>query len=56
MNSDPAQIMYRDAFVLATVLGACAELLALNCGKQVHARVFSSMVLGWSLTGFCAAR
>jgi len=40
MNSDPAQIMYRDAFVLATVLGACADLLALNCGKQVHARVF----------------
>ncbi|XP_029129656.1 putative pentatricopeptide repeat-containing protein At1g77010, mitochondrial [Cajanus cajan] len=40
MNSDPSQIMYRDAFVLATVLGACADLLALNCGKQVHARVF----------------
>ncbi|XP_027362651.1 putative pentatricopeptide repeat-containing protein At1g77010, mitochondrial [Abrus precatorius] len=40
MNSDPLQMVYRDAFVLATVLGACAELLALNCGKQVHARVF----------------
>ncbi|XP_027360915.1 putative pentatricopeptide repeat-containing protein At1g77010, mitochondrial isoform X1 [Abrus precatorius] len=40
MNSDPLQMVYRDAFVLTTVLGACAELLALNCGKQVHARVF----------------
>ncbi|CAJ1974340.1 unnamed protein product [Sphenostylis stenocarpa] len=40
MNSDPSQIMYCDAFVLATVLGACADLLAFNCGKQVHARVF----------------
>ncbi|KAK7351073.1 hypothetical protein VNO77_10237 [Canavalia gladiata] len=40
MNSDPSQMVYRDAFVLATVLGACAELLALNSGRQVHARVF----------------
>ncbi|KAK7410648.1 hypothetical protein VNO78_01600 [Psophocarpus tetragonolobus] len=40
MNSDPSQIVYRDAFVLATVLGTCADLLAVKCGKQVHARVF----------------
>ena len=40
MNLDPSQIVYRDAFVLATALGACADSLALNCGKQVHARVF----------------
>ncbi|KAL2338494.1 hypothetical protein Fmac_012940 [Flemingia macrophylla] len=40
MNSYPSQLLHRDAFVLATVLGACADLLALNCGKQVHARVF----------------
>ncbi|KAK7311492.1 hypothetical protein RJT34_09679 [Clitoria ternatea] len=40
MNSDPSQMVFRDAFVLATVLGACADLLALNCGKQVHAHVF----------------
>ncbi|TKY74195.1 putative pentatricopeptide repeat-containing protein mitochondrial [Spatholobus suberectus] len=40
MNSDPQQMMFRDAFVLATALGACADLLALSCGKQVHARVF----------------
>ncbi|KAJ1380310.1 Tetratricopeptide-like helical domain superfamily [Sesbania bispinosa] len=39
MNLDPSEMVYRDAFVLSTVLGACADLLALNCGKQVHARV-----------------
>lgn len=31
---------YRDAFVVSTVLGACADLFALKFGKQVHARVF----------------
>jgi len=40
MNSDPSQVVHRDAFVLATFLGACADLLALDCGKQVHAHVF----------------
>ncbi|XP_061373359.1 putative pentatricopeptide repeat-containing protein At1g77010, mitochondrial [Gastrolobium bilobum] len=40
MSLDPFEMVYRDAFVLATALGACADLLALNCGKQVHARVF----------------
>ncbi|XP_019416162.1 PREDICTED: putative pentatricopeptide repeat-containing protein At1g77010, mitochondrial [Lupinus angustifolius] len=40
MNFDPLEMVYRDGFVMATVLGACADLLALNCGKQVHARVF----------------
>ncbi|KHN46962.1 Pentatricopeptide repeat-containing protein, mitochondrial [Glycine soja] len=40
MNSDPSQEVHRDAFVLATFLGACADLLALDCGKQVHAHVF----------------
>ncbi|RYR05938.1 hypothetical protein Ahy_B06g085760 isoform A [Arachis hypogaea] len=39
MNLDPLEVVHRDSFVLATVLGACAELVALNCGKQVHARV-----------------
>ncbi|KAG8378174.1 hypothetical protein BUALT_Bualt08G0110500 [Buddleja alternifolia] len=28
-----------DPFILATVIGACAELGVLNCGKQIHARM-----------------
>ncbi|RHN41966.1 putative tetratricopeptide-like helical domain-containing protein [Medicago truncatula] len=40
MNLDPLETVHRDAFVLSTVFGACADLFALDCGKQVHARVF----------------
>ncbi|KAK7282664.1 hypothetical protein RIF29_11618 [Crotalaria pallida] len=40
MNFDSSEMVYRDGFVMATVFGVCADLLALNCGKQVHARVF----------------
>ncbi|CAK8567469.1 unnamed protein product [Lathyrus sativus] len=40
MNLDPSEMVHRDAFVLSTVFGACADLFALDCGKQVHARVF----------------
>lgn len=28
-----------DMFVLATVIGACTDLEAVNCGKQIHARI-----------------
>ncbi|RHN69518.1 putative tetratricopeptide-like helical domain-containing protein [Medicago truncatula] len=40
MIFDPLETMHRDAFVLSTVFGACADLFVLDCGKQVHARVF----------------
>ncbi|CAI8600350.1 unnamed protein product [Vicia faba] len=40
MNLDPLETVHRDAFVLSTVFGACADLFALDCGRQVHARVF----------------
>ncbi|KAF7831192.1 putative pentatricopeptide repeat-containing protein [Senna tora] len=39
LNSDPLEVRHRDKFILATVLGACTDLLALNCGKQIHARL-----------------
>ncbi|XP_057448364.1 putative pentatricopeptide repeat-containing protein At1g77010, mitochondrial [Lotus japonicus] len=39
MSLDPLEMVHCDAGVLATVLGACADCFALNCGKQVHARV-----------------
>lgn len=39
LNSDPLEARHRDTFILATVLGACTDLLALNCGKQIHARI-----------------
>lgn len=40
MNLDSSETVHCDAFVLSTVFGACADLFALDCGKQVHARVF----------------
>ncbi|GAU39231.1 hypothetical protein TSUD_396780 [Trifolium subterraneum] len=40
MNLDPLETVHRDAFVLSTVFGVCADLFALDCGKQVHARLF----------------
>lgn len=39
LNSDPSEVLYRDTFVLATVIGACSDLEALDCGKQIHARI-----------------
>ncbi|KAJ8447533.1 hypothetical protein Cgig2_031146 [Carnegiea gigantea] len=38
-NFDPDGAWRRDAFVLATVIGACTDLKAPECGKQIHARV-----------------
>ncbi|KAI4337892.1 hypothetical protein L6164_016258 [Bauhinia variegata] len=39
LNSDPLEVMHRDTFILATVLGACTDLSVLSCGKQIHARI-----------------
>lgn len=33
-----------DAFVLSTVIGACTNLAALDCGKQIHARILVGKV------------
>lgn len=46
-----------DSFVLATVLGACTDLVAFDCGKQIHAQIVLSKievdpVLGSSLINF----
>ncbi|XP_028752753.1 putative pentatricopeptide repeat-containing protein At1g77010, mitochondrial [Neltuma alba] len=40
LNSDPSEARHRDTFILATVIRACTDLLALSCGKQIHARIF----------------
>ncbi|XP_057535683.1 putative pentatricopeptide repeat-containing protein At1g77010, mitochondrial isoform X1 [Amaranthus tricolor] len=29
----------RDPFVLATIFGACTDMMAIDCGKQIHARI-----------------
>ncbi|KAI4318216.1 hypothetical protein L6164_026008 [Bauhinia variegata] len=37
LNLDQLEVMHRDTFIFATILGACTDLLALSCGKQIHA-------------------
>ncbi|XP_010260430.1 PREDICTED: putative pentatricopeptide repeat-containing protein At1g77010, mitochondrial [Nelumbo nucifera] len=54
LSSDPAEPSRSDTFILATVIGACANLAALDCGKQIHTCVIVSgvdfdTVLGSSL-------
>ncbi|XP_056161921.1 putative pentatricopeptide repeat-containing protein At1g77010, mitochondrial [Syzygium oleosum] len=44
MNSDPFERMQGDTFVLATVIGACSDLEAIDCGKQIHARLLIDRV------------
>ncbi|GMH22015.1 hypothetical protein Nepgr_023858 [Nepenthes gracilis] len=39
LNLNPLEVSGRDTFVLATVIGACTSLTALDCGKQIHARI-----------------
>uniref|UniRef100_A0A803M9P2 Pentatricopeptide repeat-containing protein n=1 Tax=Chenopodium quinoa TaxID=63459 RepID=A0A803M9P2_CHEQI len=39
MNFDGAESGKRDPFVLATMVGACTDMMALGCGKQIHARI-----------------
>ncbi|XP_064992065.1 putative pentatricopeptide repeat-containing protein At1g77010, mitochondrial [Musa acuminata AAA Group] len=36
---DGSSSPYSDKFVLTTLLSACAECLAYDCGKQIHARI-----------------
>ncbi|XP_057469365.1 putative pentatricopeptide repeat-containing protein At1g77010, mitochondrial [Actinidia eriantha] len=39
LSSDPCEESRGDTFVLATVIVACTDLAALDCGKQIHARI-----------------
>ncbi|KAJ0086736.1 hypothetical protein Patl1_08198 [Pistacia atlantica] len=39
MDSETFGRLRGDTFVLATVIGACADLAALLCGKQIHSRI-----------------
>lgn len=39
LSSDPVEVSRGDTFVLATVIRACTDLAALNCGKQIHTRI-----------------
>lgn len=39
LSSNPLEESYGDKFVLATVIGVCTDLVALGCGKQIHARI-----------------
>lgn len=39
LSLNPFDVLYRDTFILATVIGACSDLAALDCGKQIHARI-----------------
>ncbi|KAJ9146248.1 hypothetical protein P3X46_028537 [Hevea brasiliensis] len=39
LNLKPLEKSCGDTFVLATVIGACTDLKAIECGKQIHARI-----------------
>ncbi|KAA8538343.1 hypothetical protein F0562_027834 [Nyssa sinensis] len=39
LNSDPHELSRGDTFILATVIGACTDLVALDLGKQIHGRI-----------------
>ncbi|XP_050213376.1 putative pentatricopeptide repeat-containing protein At1g77010, mitochondrial [Mercurialis annua] len=39
LNLNPLDESCGDTFVLASVIGACADLGAVECGKQIHARI-----------------
>ncbi|PON87532.1 Tetratricopeptide-like helical domain containing protein [Trema orientale] len=39
LSSNTLDVSYGDKFVLATVIGVCTDLVALGCGKQIHARI-----------------
>ncbi|KAM2274961.1 hypothetical protein ACFX1S_044704 [Malus domestica] len=59
LNSDALELSSEYKFVLATVVGACADLLALGWGKQIHAHIFIDevefdSVLASSLVNFYA--
>ncbi|WCJ43460.1 Pentatricopeptide repeat (PPR) superfamily protein [Euphorbia peplus] len=39
LNLNPVERLFLDMFVMATVIGACTDLRAVKCGKQIHARI-----------------
>ncbi|KAJ9166731.1 hypothetical protein P3X46_021438 [Hevea brasiliensis] len=39
LNLRPSEKSCGDTFVFATVIGACTDLEAIECGKQIHARI-----------------
>ncbi|KNA25950.1 hypothetical protein SOVF_001660 [Spinacia oleracea] len=39
LNFDAVESGKRDPFVLTTMVGACTDVMALGCGKQIHARI-----------------
>ncbi|KAL9228473.1 hypothetical protein vseg_004053 [Gypsophila vaccaria] len=38
-GGEVGEVGWRDPFILATVMGACADLMAYECGRQIHARI-----------------
>lgn len=59
MNLEPLERKKADLFVLATVIGVCTDMGAVECGKQIHARIITDgiafdSVLSSSLTNFYA--
>ncbi|CAN1175984.1 Putative pentatricopeptide repeat-containing protein At1g77010, mitochondrial [Linum perenne] len=59
LSMDPCEESNSDGFVLATVIGACTDMGAVNCGKQIHARILSygvefDAVMASSLTNLYA--
>lgn len=42
--SNPLEESLVDKFVMATVIGVCTDLVALGCGKQIHARILIDKV------------
>ncbi|PRQ19845.1 putative tetratricopeptide-like helical domain-containing protein [Rosa chinensis] len=46
LSLDPLEVSlsHEKKFIFATVVGACADLVALGCGKQIHARIVTDQV------------
>ena len=51
LSLNPLERSCGDAFVLATVISACTKLGALDCGKQIHARIVVDEVEFGSVLG-----
>lgn len=39
LSLDPLKVSHEKKFIFATIVGACADLVALGCGKQIHAHI-----------------
>ncbi|XP_024017936.1 putative pentatricopeptide repeat-containing protein At1g77010, mitochondrial [Morus notabilis] len=44
LSSNALEESFVDKFVLATVIGVCTDLVALGCGKQIHAHILIDKV------------